>query len=393
MARWLRAHLFEQVLPFWETHAIDDHGGLLTCLTDAGEILSTDKWLWSQWRAVWVFSRIHNTIQPDRHWLRLAHHIANFCVAHGWDERNDGWSLVLARDGTLLRGYESVYVDAFAVHGLVELYRADGDDRWLNLACRTADAVLRKLDLSPDRIPHFPYPIPPGTRPHGLAMIWSLKLAELAAVSQRDDYARAARDYSNTIFDQFLRSEQELIAEYIRADGRPLPPPLGTVVVPGHALECLWFQVHVGRLLDQGSHRTAEIFALILRHLQAGWDQTCGGGLSLAIDMRGSDFHVEWNHAEAKLWWPHTEALYAALLGWQHTDDRRFLQWYARLWRFCVNHYVDHDNGEWRQKLDRRLQPLDDIVALPVKDPFHLPRSLILQIEALAPSDRLIPGS
>src|SRR5690606_41648373 len=34
MARWLRGHLFDQVIPFWTTHSIDERGGLLTCLTD-----------------------------------------------------------------------------------------------------------------------------------------------------------------------------------------------------------------------------------------------------------------------------------------------------------------------------------------------------------------------
>src|SRR5690606_28613074 len=136
-----------------------------------------------------------------------------------------------------------------------------------------------------------------------------------------------------------------------------LPPPLGTVVVPGHALESLWFQAHVRRLLDHNLGRMPEIFDLIHQHLQVGWDRDCRGGLSLAIDMRGADFEVAWNHAESKLWWPHTEALYAALLGWKQQSDNRFLLWYARLWNFCIDHYVDRENGEWRQKLDRRLQP------------------------------------
>ena len=44
---------------------------------------------------------------------------------------------------------------------------------------------------------------------------------------------------------------------------------------------------------------------------------------------------------------------------------------------------MDWQNGEWRQKLNRDLTPMTTVVALPVKDPFHLPRSLILQIELL----------
>ena len=34
--------------------------------------------------------------------------------------------------------------------------------------------------------------------------------------------------------------------------------------------------------------------------------------------------------------------------------------------------------GEWRQRLDRAGQPVTELIALPVKDPFHLPRAALL---------------
>ena len=39
--------------------------------------------------------------------------------------------------------------------------------------------------------------------------------------------------------------------------------------------------------------------------------------------------------------------------------------------------------GEWTQKLDRQGQKFSETVALPVKDPFHLPRALIYCIAVL----------
>jgi N-acylglucosamine 2-epimerase len=42
--------------------------------------------------------------------------------------------------------------------------------------------------------------------------------------------------------------------------------------------------------------------------------------------------------------------------------------------------------GEWRQRLDRKGKPMTTVVALPVKDPFHLPRALILSLEVLRQS-------
>lgn len=384
LATWLRGHLFGHVLPFWERHAIDERGGLLTCLSDTGEVLSTEKWLWSQWRAVWVFCRIYNTIERDARWLHYARHIAKFCARSGWDTQADGWALVVAQDGKILRGNESIYVDAFAIYGLVELYRATRDEEMLRLACRTADAALKKLSRPHDQVPHFPYPVPPGAKPHGLPMIWSLTLAELASVAPDERYAAAAAAFSDDVFRDFYRRDRDLFLETVRLDGAEFPPPDGTAVVPGHAIEDMWFQMHVTKLLGRGEGRTREILRQVLRHLDLGWDREQGGGLRLAVDADGRET-VGWKFAKAKLWWPHTEALYATLLGWTHTHDPIFLEWHETLWKTCLDHFVDWENGEWRQKLDRRFLQMETTIALPVKDPFHLPRSLILQIELLEP--------
>jgi N-acylglucosamine 2-epimerase len=382
MAAWLRGHLFEHILPFWERHAFDPQGGLCTCVDDAGTILSRDKWLWSQWRAVWVFSRVHRVHEPDRRWLDRAGGIVAFCRRHGWDPRGNGWALVLAQDGRMVRGHESIYTDAFAVTGLTEFFRASGDGEALALAEETARAALAKLAAPVATIPHFPYPIPAGAKPHGLPMIWSLVLAEFAEFAARPSYAGAAAAMAAEIFRDFHRQDCDLVLEFVGADGGALPPPHGTVVVPGHAIEDMWFQIHVARHLHLGSARVAEACRLILRHLEIGWDHAGGGGVLLAVDSGGRQ-PVAWNFAESKLWWPQTEALYAALLGWAQTGRSEFLDWYERLWRVCLDHFVDWSHGEWRQKLNRDFRPIAETIALPVKDPFHLPRSLMLQIELL----------
>lgn len=382
MTRWLRDHLFGHVMPFWERHGFAESGGLNTCIDDAGRILSTDKWLWSQWRAVWVFSRIYNRIDPDPRWLQHARDLADFCIRTGWDERAEGWALTVSQTGSILRGHESIYTDGFAVYGLVELFRATGEAGIRQLACQTADAALRKLSGPRDAVPHFPYPIPSGAKPHGIPMMWSLVLAELGQALREPRYLAAADALSAEIFRDFYRRERDLCFEFVRADGTPFPGPQGTAVVPGHVVEDMWFQIRVAELTGRTAPGREEMHRLALRHLEIGWDATHGGGLLLAIDADGKS-PVGWNFADTKLWWPQTEALYATLLGAMQTGRPVFLDWYERLWRLCLEHYVDWENGEWRQKLDRSLTPLQGVIALPVKDPFHLPRSLIMQIELL----------
>jgi N-acylglucosamine 2-epimerase len=71
-----RAELLERVVPFWLDNAVDwGNGGILTCISDEGRVLSEDKYMWSQLRAIWTFSALFNKIEPRSEWLDVARHI------------------------------------------------------------------------------------------------------------------------------------------------------------------------------------------------------------------------------------------------------------------------------------------------------------------------------
>lgn len=97
-------------------------------------------------------------------------------------------------------------------------------------------------------------------------------------------------------------------------------------------------------------------------------------------DGRGE---AAWNFHDAKVWSPHTEALYACLLAYDHTRDIEFLSWRNRVHEYSYNLFPDLEHGEWRQRFDRQGRPITDVVALPVKAPFHLPRALIYCVDVL----------
>ena len=188
-------------------------------------------------------------------------------------------------------------------------------------------------------------------------MLWSLTLAELGRALGDGRYLQAAARLSGEIFRDFFRRDRDLLLEFVRTDGREFPPPQGTAVVPGHVIEDMWFQLHVAQLTGHGPAPAGEMQRVLLRHLELSWDRTQGGGILLAIDAGGRT-PVGWNFADTKLWWPHTEALYATLLAWRLSGRPVFLEWYERVWRFCLDYYVDWEHGEWRQKLDRSRTPI-----------------------------------
>jgi N-acylglucosamine 2-epimerase len=377
----LQAHLFQEIVPFWERVGPDPGGGFNTCVADDGWPVSRDKFLWGQWRAAWVFARLYNGLRPEPRWLALAESIAAFAIRHGWDDEASGWRSRLAADGRILDGYTSIYTDGFAMYALGELIRATGRPEYETWARRTADAVIEKLKQPHDTIPHDPYPIPEGARVHGIPMLFSLKFQELGDALGEPRYLETAGALHDEVFERFYRPEWDLLVERVAEDGSLYPGPEGRAVVPGHVIEDMWFQIHVAKAAGR-TDRIEKAVELIRRHLEFGWDESHGGGLLLARDAEGKS-PVGWNLPDLKLWWPHTEALYACLLAWRETGVDWALEWYRKVLNYSMRHFYMPEVGEWRQKLTREGTPFEGTVVYPVKDPFHLPRSLILQIELL----------
>jgi N-acylglucosamine 2-epimerase len=367
-----RAELLQRTIPFWLEHAIDrQHGGILTCLSDAGQVLSTDKYMWSQLRAIWTFSALYNHIEPRQEWLDVAQHIFNFARRHGRDE--DGrWVFAVDEQGNILQGATSIYADGFAIYGLTELARATGDQEAIDLALETYENVQRRL-ARPSSYETAPYPLPEGVKAHGVSMIFSLVFHELGLLLKDEEILSAGLQHAEEVMTAFLRPDQGLVYEYITLDNTLIDSPQGRAIVPGHAIESMWFMMHIYRYWGDQQRIDAAITA-IKRHIEYGWDEQHGGVL---LSRDAADGDPWWPFADSKLWWPHTETLYALLLAYEQSGAAWALDWFARVHDYAFSHYPVSTYGEWTQKLDRQGKKFTQTVALPVKDPFHLPRSLI----------------
>lgn len=378
LGAFLQTHLRDSIMPFWLEHAIDPQGGINTCIRDDGAIVNHDKYLWSQWRAVYTFSALYNRIEQRQEWLDLATHILEFSQRYGRDDEGR-WIFCVDREGRPLQGATSIYADGFVLLGLTEYIRATGDSAARELAAATFHNVNARLQR-PGSYETAPYAIPAGMKAHGVSMIFSFAFFELGRLTGDAAIMAAGLDHANQVMDHFRRPEKQALVEYVRLDGSTEDTPQGRAVVPGHAIESMWFQIQQFQHLGQ-SERVAECIECIRWHIERGWDPE-HGGILLAVDVDGRT-PVGWGYPETKLWWPVTEALYALLLAHRICGEDWCLEWYWRVHDVAFRHYPDRAHGEWTQKLDRAFQPITEVVALPVKDPFHLPRSLILSVELL----------
>lgn len=373
-----RAELLERTVPFWLKHAIDwPNGGILTCISDEGQVLSQDKYMWSQLRAIWTFSALYNKIEQKQEWLDVAEHIFNFVKGCGRDDQGQ-WVFCVDNDGNVTQGATSIYADGFAIYGLTELAKATGSQEAIDLALATYENVQRRL-AKPGSYKTEPYPLPDGVKAHGISMIFSLVFNELGHFLNRQEIIDASLYHAKEVLDVYRRPDRHMLLEFMRLDNSTIDSPRGRAIVPGHAIESMWFMIHIYRHTNNQT-RIQQAIEAIKWHLELGWDEAYGGIL-LGLDAAGGE--PWWPFADSKIWWPHTESLYALLLAYEISREQWCLDWYERVHNYTFSHYPVAQYGEWTQKLNRYGHKFTDTVALPVKDPFHLPRSLIYCIQTL----------
>ena len=77
--------------------------------------------------------------------------------------------------------------------------------------------------------------------------------------------------------------------------------------------------------------------------------------------------------------------LYTTLLAYDLTRDEEFIDLYNMAHEYVFNPFPDKENstGEWIQIRNRHGERIDRVVALPVEDPYHILRNMILIVEML----------
>jgi N-acylglucosamine 2-epimerase len=381
--RLYRSELLDRGIPFWLRHGLDwQDGGICTCLSDTGERLSADKYVWSQLRAVWTFSALYHRIERRPEYLEAATHIFEFIKERGRNRAGDWYFCLNGKGEPLFDGATSLYCAAFAIYGFVEYARASGSAEAAALAREIYRHALQRL-RQPGSYQTHPWPIPPGLKAHGTSMIFASVFNELGEFLRDPGITAEAVREATDVMDIFRRPEQKRIFEYARLDNTLLREPPGRVINPGHAIESMWFLIHLYQRVGD-TIRIKQCLEVIRWHLELGWDPEYGGLLQ-AIDAEASPWAAKW---DLKVWWPHTEAMYALLLAHSLCGEPWCMEWFHRVNDYAFQHFPVPGHGEWIQNLDRRGRKIDVTVALPVKDPFHLSRALILSLGVLEPLAR-----
>jgi N-acylglucosamine 2-epimerase len=384
LMRTYESELLEDVMPWWIENGIDrDHGGIFHALAQDGTVLSGDKSMWSQGRALWTFSALYNRVGRRAEWLELAHHLFEFVMKIG--RTNDWvWPQTLNRDGTVKVSAQRIYGDGFAIMGLTEYARATGSEEAAEAALTTYDTVRKRMAVPGTHL-DIPENLVGAAKCQGISMIFSIVFHELGKLLDDAGILQAGYEHAVQILDDHRHPELGLLVEQTALDGSVLGSPQGHHVNPGHAVESMWFLIHIFRERRERP-RIDQAVECIRWHIEKAWDAEYGGMFTF-LDLDGKPIRPD----SGKAFWPHGEALYALLLAHEYCGEQWCLDWYDKMHEWTFAHFPDRRHGEWREKVQR-----DGSVPKHPKDRppgmhtcFHLPRTLMMCIDVL---ERLSAG-
>jgi N-acylglucosamine 2-epimerase len=409
LLKFYQDHLETNILPFWLERGIDTEvGGYFTCFDNRGQnLVSTDKYIWSQGRFIWLLARLaelsdKGLIHQDRDkLLSLAKQGVDFVSRYAFLE-NGNCAFLLDRDGNKKesipgKGFDtSFFVDCFVTLGFTEYARVARDEQVLQRALVLCEQIRQRINQGTVR--SEPYPVPVGYSAHSVPMIMLNVTQELANALESfydprfAEMRRISVAYMQAIMERF-RQPHGMIAELISSQDTEADTVLSRHVTPGHAIESMWFVMREASAIDH-SQWIQQAAQTVARAFELGWDQEFGGLLRYADREGGKPTGREIGDVyerlvldtwDTKLWWPHSEALYSTLLAYDLTGDMTYFSLYKQVHEYVFSTFPNPDKeiGEWIQILDREGQPIDKVVALPVKDPYHIMRNLLLIIELL----------
>ena len=404
-------HLKSVLLPFWLCKSIDyEYGGYYTCFSNTGEeLLSEDKYTWSQGRMVWVFSKLSEmscfTNEERIKFLVYAKNGADFLMLHCIMD-NGNCTFLMDREGNpkyqdqAMEYDTSIYADCFVVLGISKYFAVSGDRNAMRFSQELYNSIISRL--SKENLKTKPYPIPTGYKAHGIPMIMLCISQELALGLKKEENQSFvnvnayADQCMNEIMNTFV-GPSYLLFEMIETEGNKKSNHLyNRYINPGHTIEDMWFVIHQTQM--NGNQIILEKAGQVVKKaFEVGWDKEYGG-LLLFADSEGGmpqgetkgyendemvrKIREDWSN---KLWWVHSEALYTSLLLYLTTKDDAYLDMYNKTFAYTINTFPnpDVDIGEWIQIRNQKGIPIQKTIALPVKDPFHIIRNFALIIELL----------
>jgi len=385
-----RRRLFDEYLPFWENGGYDSvNGGFMCELYDDGRVQNDNKDIWYQGRAIWVYSTIYNYLDKNPKWLAMAKKTRDFMVKNM--HNGDGtWKKTVSREGKDVSNavgqgsMKDTYGAMFAAGGLVQYYRAAGNEEDLALAIQSVKKSVERYE-DPNYEGGGIINGKKGIRKqgHSFMLVWILpQLLELEHDSMLD---AVAREHLDCVLTKYWNNDYGISNETMYHDYTPIPG-YDTATAPGHTIETQWMAM-TEAIREKNGTSFSILKNRIRRNVEMSWDYIFEGIGDTNFNVFDTEDRRAGAYWEVRTMWAHTEVLLGTMMSLEYTGDVWAKEWYERTRAYCHRVYTT-DHGVWRQAVDRYGENKKrSSITIYRKGNFHQPRYYIYNLMSL---DRMI---
>ncbi len=401
-------HLFNELLPFWETHGVDEeYGGFLTYFDRNGRPTGqTDKTLVCQTRMIFTYSSAHRANLGNGKYLSIAQQGFEFLKKYFWDEEYKGWFWITKKNGEPLDTSKIMYGQSFAIYSLSEYAMASGDREALEFAEETWKVIkYQAVDIAHGGFGEFFErdwkPKPPGVY-GGDRKSFDVHMHLMEAFTNLYEATGSIKHKQDTlnivklIFDKMVHPEygtgiaqfsfdwkplRAIIFKNVWGSDRDVDDPEGRPLNNtsfGHNVEFCWLLKHTLDILGEDVEPYKEKMKKMYDHcIKYGIDWEKGG-----VFCEGP--HDGPARERNKEFWQQAETMVGMLDAYLLFGDEKYFDAYENVHRFVMDYVINHGVGEWFPLLDENNNVVWDYMAHAWKINYHTVRASIQSERRLA---------
>ncbi len=385
--------LTTNVVPFWYPGTLDtEHGGYrLNHGPDGAYRGTADKYLVTQARGVWFFSRLARSTYGTKAHLEAAELGYRFLRDRMWDDEFGGFYWAVDSSGTrAVLPDKHCYGQSFGLYALSEYYLATKDPEAKALAQTLFTLLVTRAHdgrfggyietFAPNRTPRV-------SGPNYMGVTSGLKLmnTHLHLMEALTSYYAAIEDprareplqelfviQSNTV----VRKDVGACTDKYAPDWTPLAGPEFDRVSFGHDIENVWLLIAACNALKLPNELCIELYDSLFGYALAyGYDAEEGGFYDSGPFFQPAD-------RRQKTWWVQAECMVSALWMFRLTNDPRYWDCFEKTLQWILARQVDWQGGDWHADILPNGKASGD-KAGPWKDPYHQGRALLEASELL----------
>ncbi|GAB1302881.1 N-acylglucosamine 2-epimerase [Apodemus speciosus] len=259
-------------------------------------------------------------------------------------------AFVLTRDGRPVKVQRTIFSECFYTMAMNELWKVTGEMHYQNEAVEMMDQIIHWVREDPAGLGRPQLSGTLATEPMAVPMMLLSLVEQLGEDDEEltNKYAELGDWCAHRILQHIQAGMDKLYWRMYQRMAKSSLVALEDIRTQCHTLEAGWFMLQYA--LRKGDHklRMHVIDKFLLLPFHSGWDPEHGGLFYFQDADDLCPTQLEWN---MKLWWPHSEAMIAFLMGYSDSGDPTLLDLFYQVaeytFRQGFSRFRDPEYGEW----------------------------------------------